>query len=163
EGTLPQPLAQRGHSAHRGCRIVMTIPQTSAKRVATDSANCTADAAAVATDTAAGTARGAKTKPSALKTPPHPPLPSRAGAGGGGEGEVSATELSNRNRQQPISIGGRESVQHARIKPGRDELESTPLAIRPARRLPVQKDWPAAAIVAVQIGILVAIVAGWEI
>ncbi len=34
---------------------------------------------------------------------------------------------------------------------------------KPARRLPVQKDWPTAAIVAVQIGILVAIIAGWEI
>jgi NitT/TauT family transport system permease protein len=36
-------------------------------------------------------------------------------------------------------------------------------ASKPARRLPVQKDWPTAAIVAVQIGILVAIIAAWEI
>src|SRR5579872_7220542 len=34
---------------------------------------------------------------------------------------------------------------------------------KPARRLPVQKDWPAWAILAVQIGILVAIIALWEI
>ena len=36
-------------------------------------------------------------------------------------------------------------------------------ALKPARRLPVQKDWPTFAIVAVQIGILVAIIAAWEI
>ena len=35
--------------------------------------------------------------------------------------------------------------------------------VRPARRLPVQKDWPTSAIVAVQTGILAAIIAGWEI
>jgi NitT/TauT family transport system permease protein len=34
---------------------------------------------------------------------------------------------------------------------------------RPVRRLPVQKDWPSWAIVAVQIGILVGIIALWEI
>jgi NitT/TauT family transport system permease protein len=34
---------------------------------------------------------------------------------------------------------------------------------RPARRLPVQKDWPSWAIIAVQIGILAAIIALWEI
>jgi NitT/TauT family transport system permease protein len=34
---------------------------------------------------------------------------------------------------------------------------------KPARRLPVQKDWPTAAIVAVQIGILVCIIVLWEI
>jgi NitT/TauT family transport system permease protein len=34
---------------------------------------------------------------------------------------------------------------------------------KPARRLPVQRDWPAWAILAVQIGILVAIIALWEI
>jgi NitT/TauT family transport system permease protein len=33
---------------------------------------------------------------------------------------------------------------------------------RPARRLPVQKDWPTLAIVATQVGILIAIVAFWE-
>jgi len=36
-------------------------------------------------------------------------------------------------------------------------------AAKPIRRLPVQKDWPALAIVATQIGILVGIVALWEI
>jgi NitT/TauT family transport system permease protein len=41
--------------------------------------------------------------------------------------------------------------------------ELTKANIRPARRLPVQKDWPTSAIVAVQTGILVAIIAGWEI
>jgi NitT/TauT family transport system permease protein len=39
----------------------------------------------------------------------------------------------------------------------------TKVNIKPARRLPVQKDWPTSAIVAVQTGILVAIIAGWEI
>jgi len=49
---------------------------------------------------------------------------------------------------------------------GNDEADSRELPevnIRPARRLPVQKDWPTSAIVAVQTGILVAIIAGWEI
>jgi NitT/TauT family transport system permease protein len=36
-------------------------------------------------------------------------------------------------------------------------------AARPVRRLPVHKDWPAAAIVATQIGILIFIIALWEI
>src|SRR6266446_4396295 len=34
---------------------------------------------------------------------------------------------------------------------------------KPPRRLPVQKDWPTSAIVAAQIGILIAIIAAWEI
>jgi NitT/TauT family transport system permease protein len=34
---------------------------------------------------------------------------------------------------------------------------------RPARRLPVQKDWPAWTIISAQVGILVAIIGGWEI
>jgi NitT/TauT family transport system permease protein len=49
---------------------------------------------------------------------------------------------------------------------GHDDAEKsrpTKLGTKPARRLPVQRDWPAVAIVAVQIGILVAIVALWEI
>jgi NitT/TauT family transport system permease protein len=33
---------------------------------------------------------------------------------------------------------------------------------KPARRLPVQKDWPSWAIIAVQIGILIAVIALWE-
>lgn len=41
--------------------------------------------------------------------------------------------------------------------------QGVPQAIRPARQLPVQRDWPAFAIIAVQIGILVGIVAAWEI
>src|ERR1700750_2257528 len=36
-------------------------------------------------------------------------------------------------------------------------------ATRPVRRLPVQKDWPSWAIITVQIGILVGIIALWEI
>jgi len=43
-----------------------------------------------------------------------------------------------------------------------DKATGTP-AVRPIRRLPVQKDWPTAAIVAVQVGILVGIIALWEI
>jgi NitT/TauT family transport system permease protein len=35
--------------------------------------------------------------------------------------------------------------------------------VRPVRRLPVQKDWPSWAIIAVQIGILIGIIALWEI
>jgi NitT/TauT family transport system permease protein len=34
---------------------------------------------------------------------------------------------------------------------------------KPARRLPVQKDWPTSAIVTVQIAILVGVIAFWEI
>ncbi len=34
---------------------------------------------------------------------------------------------------------------------------------KPARRLPVQKDWPSAAIIAVQVLILVAVIGGWEV
>jgi NitT/TauT family transport system permease protein len=40
---------------------------------------------------------------------------------------------------------------------------STAAGVKPARRLPVQKDWPAATILGVQIGILAGIVALWEI
>jgi len=36
-------------------------------------------------------------------------------------------------------------------------------ASRPVRRLPVQKDWPTWAIIATQVGILVGIIAAWEI
>lgn len=36
-------------------------------------------------------------------------------------------------------------------------------AAKPVRRLPVQKDWPTWAIVATQVGILIGIVAAWEI
>ncbi len=53
-----------------------------------------------------------------------------------------------------------------RDKRGHDDAEMsrpTKPASRPVRRLPVQKDWPTSAIVAAQIGILVAIIAAWEI
>ena len=50
---------------------------------------------------------------------------------------------------------------------GRDTARTEPaLSVRPARkirRLPVQKDWPLWAIVATQIGILVAIIALWQV
>jgi NitT/TauT family transport system permease protein len=38
-----------------------------------------------------------------------------------------------------------------------------PATARPARRLPVQKEWPGVAIIAVQILILVAMIGGWEL
>ena len=38
-----------------------------------------------------------------------------------------------------------------------------PAAGKPARRLPVQKDWPSVAIIAAQILILVAVIGGWEV
>jgi NitT/TauT family transport system permease protein len=50
---------------------------------------------------------------------------------------------------------------------GRDNARAEPtLSVRPARkirRLPVQKDWPLWTIVATQIGILIAIIALWQI
>jgi NitT/TauT family transport system permease protein len=54
---------------------------------------------------------------------------------------------------------------NARITSGDDaeRSELTNVKVRPARRLPVHKDWPTVAIIAVQTGILVAIIAGWEI
>ena len=43
-------------------------------------------------------------------------------------------------------------------------LPSQPVArARPARRLPVQKDWPTPALIATQIGILVGVIGLWEI
>ena len=41
--------------------------------------------------------------------------------------------------------------------------ESAKPAARPARRLPVQKDWPVWALVLAQAGILVTAIAGWEL
>jgi NitT/TauT family transport system permease protein len=57
------------------------------------------------------------------------------------------------------------TVQESPTVPAAIELTSprTQLKPRPVRRLPVQKDWPTAAIVAVQIAILVGIIAAWEI
>jgi NitT/TauT family transport system permease protein len=50
---------------------------------------------------------------------------------------------------------------------GRDKPRAEPaLSVRPARkirRLPVQKDWPLGAIIATQVGILIAIIALWQI
>ncbi|AMN41545.1 ABC transporter permease [Rhodoplanes sp. Z2-YC6860] len=44
-----------------------------------------------------------------------------------------------------------------------DAKPTSTKSTRPVRRLPVQKDWPSWAIVSVQIGILVGIIALWEI
>jgi NitT/TauT family transport system permease protein len=41
--------------------------------------------------------------------------------------------------------------------------QAKPAAGKPARRLPVQKDWPGVAIIATQILILVAVIGGWEV
>lgn len=58
----------------------------------------------------------------------------------------------------PVSTTSRiAGVTHTEPKPAPGK------PVRPARRLPVQKDWPAWAIIAVQIGILVGIIALWEI
>jgi NitT/TauT family transport system permease protein len=46
--------------------------------------------------------------------------------------------------------------------PAASESAAPPVRARPARRLPVQKDWPAWIIVAVQLGILVGAIAWWE-
>lgn len=46
---------------------------------------------------------------------------------------------------------------------GMPRVEATPPKAKVARRLPVQKDWPAWAIIATQIGILIGVVAYWEI
>ena len=57
------------------------------------------------------------------------------------------------------------TVQESPTVPAAIELASprTQLKPRPVRRLPVQKDWPTWIIVTVQIGILVGIIAWWEI
>jgi len=41
--------------------------------------------------------------------------------------------------------------------------QARPAAAKPARRLPVQKDWPSVAIIATQILILAAVIGGWEV
>lgn len=43
------------------------------------------------------------------------------------------------------------------------EHTSRPVSAKPARRLPVQRDWPTAAIIATQVAILVGIVGAWEL
>src|SRR5215470_8129746 len=51
----------------------------------------------------------------------------------------------------------------ARLELGRREATSAPAVGKPARRLPVQKDWPAWALIATQVGILVGGLSLWEI
>jgi NitT/TauT family transport system permease protein len=46
--------------------------------------------------------------------------------------------------------------------PAASESAAPPVRARPARRLPVQKDWPAWIIVGVQLGILLGAIAWWE-
>jgi len=46
---------------------------------------------------------------------------------------------------------------------GMGVAQAKPAAGRPARRLPVQKDWPSVAIIATQILILVVVIGGWEV
>src|SRR5882724_3268483 len=60
------------------------------------------------------------------------------------------------------------TVQDTRLVAGMAHLDVAPAtpakpAGKPVRRLPVQKDWPTWAIVTAQLGILVSIVAAWEI
>ena len=46
---------------------------------------------------------------------------------------------------------------------GMPRVEEAPSKTKVARRLPVQKDWPAWAIITTQIGILCGIIAFWEV
>jgi NitT/TauT family transport system permease protein len=55
------------------------------------------------------------------------------------------------------------AVQDAPRTAGMTALQRAPAAAKPARRLPVQKDWPFWAIIATQVGILIAIIALWEL
>jgi NitT/TauT family transport system permease protein len=59
------------------------------------------------------------------------------------------------------------AVQDTRIDDGVDLAHAPPAVntkrIKSARRLPVQKDWPLAAIVATQVGILIGLIALWQI
>jgi NitT/TauT family transport system permease protein len=48
-------------------------------------------------------------------------------------------------------------------EPAASEPAAPSARVKPVRRLPVQKDWPAWIIIAVQLGILVGIVALWEV
>ena len=47
--------------------------------------------------------------------------------------------------------------------PGVAAAQAKPAAGKPARRLPVQKDWPGVAIIATQILILIIVIGGWEV
>jgi NitT/TauT family transport system permease protein len=51
----------------------------------------------------------------------------------------------------------------ARIELAQREPVPAPAAAKPARRLPVQKDWPTWALIAAQVGILVGALSLWEI
>ena len=121
----------------------MTTRQTSTKLVATGMADSPADPAAVTTDMAhvVSTSTISDSSWSSLSPPDLIRAPSASSALRG----VAAVE--------------------GRDKPGYDDAETPPAqrGVPSARRLPVQKDWPTAAIVAVQVGILVVIIAGWEI
>lgn len=55
------------------------------------------------------------------------------------------------------------AVQDAPRTAGMTALQRATAAAKPARRLPVQKDWPFWAIIATQVGILIAIIALWEL
>jgi NitT/TauT family transport system permease protein len=55
------------------------------------------------------------------------------------------------------------AVQDTRSAAGVTSFQPPTTSVRPARRLPVQKDWPAWAIIATQIGILVGFIGLWEI
>jgi len=56
------------------------------------------------------------------------------------------------------TVGAMASLDRAQAKP-----EAAKPAARTVRRLPVQKDWPTWALIAVQIGILAGVIALWEI
>jgi len=99
----------------------MTIPQTSARVVAKETANWTADAAA------------------SDSSWPHLSRPS--------------TPLISED------VDGRDQRGHDDV----DRSSPTNLRTKAVRRLPVQKDWPTFTIVTVQAGILVGIIAFWEI
>lgn len=55
------------------------------------------------------------------------------------------------------------AVQDAPRTAGMTALQRATAAAKPARRLPVQKDWPFWAIIATQVGILISIIALWEL
>jgi NitT/TauT family transport system permease protein len=79
-----------------------------------------------------------------------------------------STPDSTRSPSTPGEVKVAADRDNPRIKSLSDDDDAersrfTKVNIKPARRLPVQKDWPTSAIVAVQTGILVAIIAGWEI
>jgi NitT/TauT family transport system permease protein len=60
--------------------------------------------------------------------------------------------------QDSSAVGAVPALDLARAKP-----DAAAATVRPVRRLPVQKDWPAWAILSAQLGILIGAVALWEI